>query len=144
MKKGGKTFDNIKDKKKAEKEALSSLKGKTVAAKVGTVGATYANENAEKYGYKVRQFKDSPTMYQAVLTGNAAACFEDFPVISYQIGQKNLKLQVAFTSESGSQYGFAVKKGKNSELVEKFNSGLKKIKDNGKYQEIVDKYTKTK
>ena len=144
VKKGGKTFDNIKDKKKAEKEALSSLKGKTVAAKVGTVGATYANENAEKYGYKVRQFKDSPTMYQAVLTGNAAACFEDFPVISYQIGQKNLKLQVAFTSESGSQYGFAVKKGKNSELVEKFNSGLKKIKDNGKYQEIVDKYTKTK
>ena len=58
VKKGGKTFDNIKDKKKAEKEALSSLKGKTVAAKVGTVGATYANENAEKYGYKVRQFKD--------------------------------------------------------------------------------------
>ena len=55
VKKGGKTFDNIKDKKKAEKEALSSLKGKTVAAKVGTVGATYANENAEKYGYKVRQ-----------------------------------------------------------------------------------------
>jgi polar amino acid transport system substrate-binding protein len=47
--------------------------------------------------------------------------------------------------EKGSSYGFAVKKGAgNDELIEKFNAGLKNIKANGKYQEILDKYIKTK
>ena len=57
--------------------------------------------------------------------------------------QQGLELQlVDGIKESGSQYGFAVKKGENAELLAMFNKGLKNIKDNGKYDEIVDKYTK--
>jgi polar amino acid transport system substrate-binding protein len=37
-------------------------------------------------------------------------------------------------------YGFAVKKGTNPELIEKFNAGLASIKANGKYEEILAKY----
>lgn len=40
-------------------------------------------------------------------------------------------------------YGFAVKKGENAELLEKFNAGLKNIKENGTYDEILAKYTDT-
>ena len=43
---------------------------------------------------------------------------------------------------AGTQYGFAVAKGQNAELLEKFNTGLANIKENGKFQEIVDTYTK--
>ena len=43
---------------------------------------------------------------------------------------------------AGSSYGFAVQKGQNAELLEMFDAGLKNIKENGTYQEIVDKYTK--
>ena len=46
--------------------------------------------------------------------------------------------------ERGSSYGFGVKKGENAELLAKFNAGLKNLRDSGKYQEILDKYTKEK
>ena len=32
------------------------------------------------------------------------------------------------------------KKGENSELMEKFNKGLKTLKENGEYDKIVEKY----
>lgn len=127
--------------KDSDIKSLEDLKGKTVAAKVGTVGSTYAKDMAKKYDFEVKEFDGSATMYQEVTSGNAVACFEDFPVMSYEI-QNGQKLKVAYTSDSGSEYGFAVKKGDNAELLKKFNSGLKKIKESGKYQEIVDKYTK--
>ena len=37
-------------------------------------------------------------------------------------------------------YGFAVKKGTNAELIDRFNKGLANIKANGKYDEILAKY----
>jgi putative glutamine transport system substrate-binding protein len=39
-------------------------------------------------------------------------------------------------------YGIAVKKG-NKELVDAINDALKKLKDNGKYDEIHEKWIKT-
>lgn len=41
---------------------------------------------------------------------------------------------------SSVDYGFAVNKGKNADLLKKFNEGLNKIKENGKYDEIVNQY----
>ena len=47
--------------------------------------------------------------------------------------------------EQGSSYGFAVlKDAGNDDLVKMFNEGLKNLKENGKYQEILDKYIATK
>ena len=45
-------------------------------------------------------------------------------------------------NESTTPYGFAVKKGENAELLAMFQAGLANIKANGKYDEIVAKYTK--
>ena len=125
-------------------EKLDDLKGKNVVAKVGTVGASYAEEMSKKYDFEVKQVESSAMMYQEVTSGNAVACFEDYPVMNYEITENGQKLEVPFISDEGSEYGFAVLKGENSELIDMFNSGLKKIKDNGKYQEIVDKYAKEK
>ena len=125
-------------------EKLEDLKGKNVVAKVGTVGASYAEEMSKKYDFDVKQVESSAMMYQEVTSGNAVACFEDYPVMNYEITENGQKLEVPFISDEGSEYGFAVLKGENSELIDMFNSGLKKIKDNGKYQEIVDKYAKEK
>ena len=125
-------------------EKLEDLKGKNVVAKVGTVGANYAEEMSKKYDFDVKQVESSAMMYQEVTSGNAAACFEDYPVMNYEITENGQKLEVPFISDEGSEYGFAVLKGENSELIDMFNSGLKKIKDNGKYKEIIDKYAKEK
>jgi polar amino acid transport system substrate-binding protein len=37
-------------------------------------------------------------------------------------------------------YGFAVKKGQNSELLEKFDAGLANIKKSGELKKILAKY----
>lgn len=122
--------------------SYEALKGLNVAIKTGTNGADFAKSIADEYGFTITEFKDSPTMYQDVIVGNSAACFEDYPVMAYNIKQ-GAKLQIPEgINEAGSSYGFAVKKGQNAELVELFNAGLENIKANGIYDEIVDKYTK--
>ena len=59
-------------------EKLDDLKGKNVVAKVGTVGASYAEEMSKKYDFEVKQVESSAMMYQEVTSGNAVACFEDY------------------------------------------------------------------
>lgn len=123
-------------------KSYEDLAGKTVAVKTATNGAAYAKSIADEYGFTVVEFKDSPTMYQDVIAGNTAACFEDYPVMAYNIQQgAGLEMPEGMTA-AGTQYGFAVAKGQNAELLEKFNAGLANIIENGKFQEIVDTYTK--
>ncbi|PXV93582.1 amino acid ABC transporter substrate-binding protein (PAAT family) [Lachnotalea glycerini] len=122
--------------------SYEDLSGKKVAVKTGTKGADFAKSIMEQYGFEITEFSDSPNMYQDVIVGNTVACFEDYPVMAYNIKQ-GAKLQMpGDIKESGSSYGFAVSKDKNSELLEMFNKGLANIKANGTYDEIIEKYTK--
>jgi glutamine transport system substrate-binding protein len=123
-------------------KSMDDLKGKTVAVKKGTTGATYATEQADKKGFKVVQFNDSPSMFQEVSNGNADVLLEDYPVIAYAIAQKDLGLEIVGDRLNGDQYGIAVLKGENDELLKKINKGLKELKDSGKYDEIINKYLK--
>ena len=128
-------------KEDAEYTSLDDIKGQTVVVKTGTQSALWAEEIKDEYELELVYKDDSAMMYQEVLSGNAAACFEDFPVMAYGVQQGNgMKLLVENQESYATPYGFAVKKGENAELLEKFNAGLKNIKDSGKYQEIVDKY----
>ncbi|MGI5920316.1 MAG: transporter substrate-binding domain-containing protein [Syntrophomonadaceae bacterium] len=120
-------------------KSYKDLAGKKVAVKTGTEGATFAESIKGTYGFEVVYFDESPMMYEDVKTGNSVACFEDYPVMGFGITQGN-GLKMVTDMEKGSSYGFAVLKGKNTELLKMFDAGLKNIKENGKYQEIIDKY----
>lgn len=134
------TFVVAKDSKIARFE---DLKGKNVAVKNGTAGADFANSLKAKYGFTVTVFEDSPTMYQDVINGNSAACCEDTPIMADNIKTAGLALKIPAGMESeGAPYGFAIMDKKNQELLDMFNAGLKNIKANGKYQQILDKYLK--
>lgn len=61
-------------------------------------------------------------------------------VVQYAILNEKLELKTVGDVINPSQYGFAVKKGTNAELIEMFNKGLANIKANGKYDEILAKY----
>lgn len=127
--------------------SLDDLKGKNVAVKNGTMSADWASSMADKYGYTMTTFDTSDVMYQDVLAGNSAACFEDTPVMSYAIASGNVKLKIIDEAESTSKYatpyGFAVNKGSNAELLKMFDAGLANIKANGTYDKIVAKYIQT-
>ncbi|MCM3729479.1 transporter substrate-binding domain-containing protein [Neobacillus cucumis] len=121
-------------------KSVKDLKGKTVAVKKGTTGAEYAQANASKLGINVVQFNDSPAMFQEVSNGNADALIEDYPVISYAIAQKDLGLKIVGDRLNGDQYGIAVLKGQNKDLIEKINKGLAELKKDGTYDKIIKTY----
>ncbi|MGW9159197.1 MULTISPECIES: amino acid ABC transporter substrate-binding protein/permease [unclassified Microbacterium] len=120
-------------------QSLDDLDGKAVAVKTGTQGQTFAEENKDEYGFKVTPYQDTTDMVDAVKAGQAVGYFEDFPVLAYGI-QQGSGFRLIGQPELGGEYGFAVNKGENPELIEMFNEGLANLKASGEYDEIVDTY----
>ena len=80
-------------------------------------------------------------MYQAVIGGQAAACFEDTPIMASSIKDGELALQIVEGTENeGAPYGLAIFNKDNQEFLDLFNAGLKNIKDSGEYDKIISKY----
>ena len=119
---------------------FADLTGQTIAAKIGTVGLNFAEEMAAVYDFNVIAFEDSPTMYQAVLLGEAVAAIEDRPVIEFAIYQTGLALQTVGETLNPRYYGFAVRRGEFPELIEMFNQGLANLRESGYYYEILARY----
>lgn len=120
---------------------FEDLKGLKVAVKNGTMSNQYAESIKDQYGFEVVTFPTSPDMYQAVLGGQVAACFDDTPILKYNIKIGELEMKyIDGTENEPAQYGFAIFDAANQELVDKFNAGLENIKASGKYDEIIAKY----
>jgi glutamine transport system substrate-binding protein len=73
--------------------------------------------------------------------GGVDAVVNDHPVTAYYLKttdtSKAKMVGDIFSAED--QYGIAVKKG-NQEILDMLNEGLQKIRDNGKYDEIYNKW----
>lgn len=120
---------------------FDDLFGKTVAVKIGTQSAEYAESLKDEFGFDVVYLESSPDVYQSVIGGQAAACFEDTPILADYIKSNGVPLQlVEGTANEGADYGFAVFSPDMQELVDLFNAGLKNIKANGTYNEILIKH----
>ena len=128
-------------KKGSKIKSLADLKGQTVALKTGTAASEYGLSLQKKYGFQVKYFNDTDTMYNDVAVGNSAATFEDMPVIQYAI-KNGMALKVMNPDQpcNAGSYGFAVEKGKNKALLAAFNRGFAAIKKDGTYDKIVAKY----
>ena len=122
-------------------KGFDDLDGLSVAVKTGTMSASYAESLAPDYGFTVTYFEDSPTMYQAVVGGQVAACFDDTPIMASNIKDTGIAMElVDGTGNDPAAYGFAIFNADNQELIDMFNKGLANIKSNGKYDEIIAKY----
>ena len=118
---------------------LSDLKGKVVGVKNGTSSQTWLVEHQKEYGYTLKAFDDGSIMYDSLAINAVFAIMDDGPVLDYAV-QQGKDLATPLTPEPAGQYGFAVKKDTNSELIEMFNNGLKKLKANGDYERILSNY----
>ena len=120
---------------------FDGLQGQSVAVKTGTESKSYADSLAGTYGFVVMTFESSPDIYQAVISGQCAACFDDTPIMADYIKSNGVPLQLVPGTESeGADYGMAIFNPDKQEIVDKFNAGLANIKENGKYDEILAKY----
>ncbi|MHA6511595.1 amino acid ABC transporter substrate-binding protein/permease [Tessaracoccus sp. Z1128] len=119
--------------------SYEDLRGQTVVAKTGAEGLRFAESIADQYGFAVKALPQADTMYSEVNSGNAAAVFDDYPVLAYGIKQGN-GLKTVTAKEPGGSYGFAVSKGQNGALLAAFNAQLAAMKEDGSYQKILDRY----
>ena len=120
----------------------SDLKGTTVGAKNGTASYTFLEKNADKYGYTLKAFDEASSMYDSLNSGSIDALMDDEAVLRYAITQGR-NFETPIDGEPSGEYGFAVKKGTNPELIQMFNNGLAALKKSGKYDKIIAKYLGT-
>lgn len=120
---------------------FEDMNGKAAGVKTGTMSAAYAESIKDQYGFEITYFEDSPTMYQAVVGGQVAACFDDTPIMASNIKDTGIAMKILDgTGNEPAAYGFAIFNPENQELMDMFNAGLANIKANGKYDEIIAKY----
>ncbi|HEM4175197.1 ABC transporter permease subunit [Streptococcus suis] len=119
--------------------SYEDLKGKTVGAKNGTASYSFLEENKAKYGYTLKAFDEASSMYDSLNSGSIDALMDDEAVLLYAI-QQGRNFATPIPGEKSGEYGFAVKKGANPELIEMFNNGLAALVESGKYDEILNKY----
>lgn len=119
--------------------SYEDLKGKTVGAKNGTASYTFLESNKDKYGYTLKAFDEASGMYDSLNSGSIDALMDDEAVLLYAI-QQGRDFAIPIPGEKSGEYGFAVKKGANPELIEMFNNGLATLVESGKYDEILNKY----
>jgi len=116
------------------------LKGKTIGVQIATTGADFANNLVKQYpGTKVKTFNTVDLIFADMANEGCDAVINDKPVSADYIAKGHPEVKLVGEVMTGEQYGFAVKKG-NTELLNKINDGLKKVKESGKYDEIYKKY----
>lgn len=116
--------------------SYEDLKGKKIAVQIGTVGAEKANAAGAA---AVRTFDNTPLALQELVNGNVDAVIGDAPVILYAIKNGSATgIKVAGNLLTEEYYGIATPK--NSANLEKINTGLSTLIENGKYKEIYQKW----
>jgi polar amino acid transport system substrate-binding protein/glutamine transport system substrate-binding protein len=124
-------------KKDSEIKSFDDLKGHVVATKKATSSVDYLTGHGIEQDY-IKQFQSIDAAYQALETGGADAVIFDNPVnVNFKAAHDNV--QTVGPLLTGEYYGIAISKQK-PELVEKINDGLAKIKQNGEYQKLFEKY----
>lgn len=124
-------------------EALADLEGRAVGAQKGTTGEDTAEEELvaediiaegdyNSYGNYVFAVED-------LVNGNVDALVLDTPVAESFVSDRDV--EIAFTYETGEQYGFGVREGA-TELQTALNEGLATVRENGTYEDVVAKWFK--
>jgi glutamine transport system substrate-binding protein len=119
-----------------EIKSVDDLAGKTVATRSGSTSETYIKEKTEGTPEAFPQITEA---YQNVIAGRADAVIYDIPNVKYYASKEGGgKLKTVGERLTGEQYGIAFPKG--SELRDKFDAALTKLKENGTYGDIYEKW----
>lgn len=111
-----------------------------VAAQTGTTGADKVTELANDGTIAEAVILDGlDTCMMQLLNGDVAAVINDKPVTEVYMKNQPDKIKMVGEALNAESYGFAVQKD-NTELLEKLNTGLQNMKDNGTFDELIEKW----
>ena len=133
----GEMFITLKD---SEIKTLEDLKNKKVGVQLGTIQEDGANKiKKETVDFELKAVDNSNVLIQELLSKRIDVAYMDKAVAQGYIEEQNL---AGFDDPTTSSPGMAVAFPKGSELTEKVNAVLKKAEENGKLQELKDKWLK--
>lgn len=119
------------------------LSDKLIGVQQGTTGDIYCSDTPEKGGYgedHVVAYQNGASAVQALKTGKVdAVVIDNEPAKAFVAENEGLKiLDTEYITED---YAIAIAKD-NTELLDKVNASLAKLKADGTVQSIIDKYIK--
>lgn len=123
----------------ADVEAM--LEGKTIGVQNGTTGYKYVSGDSNDYdglNATAKGYASGSLAVQALLNGQVDYVIID-AVPAAKLVQANQGVVASDVVLTGEDYAFAVKKG-NKELLDKVNAAMDKLIENGKIEEIFQKY----
>jgi putative glutamine transport system substrate-binding protein len=127
-------------KKGSAIKGLEDLKkGTKVLAVKGSTSAINIRQKAPDT--TVLEFENYTEAFTALKAGQGDALTTDDSIL-YGMADQDSNYELVGGTFTDEPYGIAVKKG-NKELVDAINSALKKMKENGKYDEIHKKWIKS-
>lgn len=118
-------------------KGFSDLKGKKIAVQIGT---TSANEAKKISGAEVKELNSSADTFIELAAKGVDAVINDRPVNDrYIVESKNDNVKTLPELLTAEDYGIAINKN-NTELQGKVNAALKKLKENGEYDKLYEKW----
>lgn len=116
---------------------IDDLAGKTVAMKTGTSANEWAKKNLPDT--TLRLFPNIDNAYLELQSGRVDAAMHDTPNVLYYIKQNGGgKVKAVGKQQMAQEYGIGFPKG--SELTPQVNKALAKIKADGRYNKIYEKW----
>lgn len=127
-------------------ETLADLSGKTVGVQAASA-ALELLKSEEEGGQKaltdtfamLQEFPDYNSSFVELQAGSIDAVAMDIGVAQYQIKSRGEDYMILEETLNSEQYGVGFKKG-NEELRDIVNADLQKLLENGKFEELAEKY----
>ena len=119
-------------------KTLEDLKGKKLGVQLGTIQEDGANKiKEETVDFEIKAVDSANVLIQELLSNRIDVAYMDKAVAEGFIAEQDL---AGFDDTTSSSPGMAVAFPKGSELTEKVNAILKEAEENGKLQELKDKW----
>ena len=117
--------------------SLETAKGKKFGSQASTTGEDYVKGK----GIDPVSFETSDAELNGLRSGQVEVIVQDLTVVSEWLKDPaNSDYEIVANLDTGEQYGFAVKKDSNDELLAKINAALAKAKSDGTYDSLYTKW----
>lgn len=130
-------------------DVFDKLRGETILVKEGSLAAKLLEKQREEKGYFLKVVQSNEDFIQKAEEGEADAVAETLPVLEvlankivFSDGEKSFsKVGVRiYPIQEEEELCFIVSKGQNGEILRAFERGFRKLKEDGEYEALCERY----
>lgn len=108
-----------------------------LGAQAGTTGESYVQEK----GLEARSYDNTQSQLDSLKINETQVVVQDYPVVSDWLKKpENANLELVGKIDTGEQYGFAVRKDGNPELVRLIDTALRRAVADGTYRRLYEQW----